>query len=110
EEGGELHQGNLALADHMARFFVERGMERNEVGLGEQFVEPHILEPCLLLLALRLTARRAIEDTHGETVRAARNRAADAAAAPHQPEHLAEHPGAREIVRLPARKAAGPHQ
>src|SRR5205807_4922070 len=90
EKGGGLHQRKLALADHVPRFLVERRMERNEVGLAEQLVERHILEPCFLLLARRLAPRRAIEDPHGETARAARDRATDAAAAAHEPEHLAE--------------------
>jgi len=77
EERGLLHQAKFARADLMARFRLERGMQRHEVGLGEQRVERHIVDAGLPLLARGLAPRPPIEHAHAKTARAPRHRLAD---------------------------------
>ena len=41
EDGRGLHHGVLALADHPSRLIRQRDMERHEIGLFQQLIQPN---------------------------------------------------------------------
>ena len=110
EKGARLHQRELARPDQMPGFLAQRRMDRDEVRVSENLVEPDIGHAERTLVGFRHPPRAPVQHLHGKAFGAPRHGAADAAAAADQAQHLAADAGAREQRGLRAGKPALPDQ
>ena len=93
----------------MPRLFIQRRMDRDEIGFGQQRVEWRIGESSGMFLLRRFAPRRIVENAHAKTVRAAGHRLSDQAAATDKSERLVPHERAEQMTRLGAGKLPCPH-
>src|ERR1700682_1336582 len=91
----------------MMRLGLERCVDRDEVGFGQELVQGDVVETELLLFILGNPARTPVEDPHREPACSPCHRAADASATAHEPNRLAPCERSLEVSRLRSRKYAG---
>ena len=94
----------------MMRLGLLWGVDRDEVGLGQQAVQRNVGEAEFLFFTLCNSSRSPVEDAHREATSALGDRAADATAAADESNGLAPGERSLEADRLRSRKYVAAEQ
>jgi hypothetical protein len=101
EEGGRLHAEEFGRVEELASVGIERDVQRDEVGFGEERVHVAVYGVKLLFDVFGDALAAVIDDFHAEALRATGNSLADAAEAD-DAERFPPDIGAAVLIEVPA--------